>query len=73
MVYADLVHKGYCALVQHVSKDVVDHALERSVGVRQSEGHEKVFEEAVTATESGFPFIPFFYTDQVIAVFRVYL
>ena len=59
-------------MVEGITKDVVDHILECCGGIAESEQHDSVFEKAESATECRLPFVPFFDSDEVVAILEVY-
>ena len=69
--YNDVIHEGRHSLVEGIPKDVVDHTLECRWCIAESEWHDSVFEEAVSATERRFPFVSFLDPDEMVAVLEV--
>ena len=58
-------------MVEGIPKDVVDHTLESRGCIAESDRHDSVFEEAVSATERCLPFVSLLDSDEVVAVFEV--
>ena len=59
-------------MVEGIPEDVVHYTLESCRGIAESELHDSVFEESVSATESRLPFVSFLDPDEVVAVLEVY-
>ena len=58
-------------MFEGIPQDVVDYTLESRGCIAESEWHDSAFEEAVSATELRFPFVPFLDPDEMVAVLEV--
>ena len=58
-------------MVVGIPKDVVDHTLESHGCIAESERHDSIFEEAVSATKCCFPLVSLLDSDVVLAVLEV--
>ena len=50
---------------------MVVHTLKCRWCIAESEWYDSVFEKAISATECGFPFVPFLDADEVVSVLEV--
>ena len=65
------IDKGDDSLILHVPEYVVDHALEGCRGIDKAEGHDCIFEQPVSASEGGLPFVTLLNSDEVVTVLEV--
>lgn len=56
------------SFIQHIPKDMVDHAFKCGKGIDQAEGYNRILEEAVAASERRFPPIALLDPYRMVAV-----
>ena len=69
----DVIHEGRHSLVEGIPKDVVDHTLECRWSIAESEWHDSVFEEAISAMKCHFPLVSLLDSDEVVTILEVEL
>ena len=67
----DVIHEGRHSLVEGIPKDVVDYTLECRWRIAESERHDSVLENAVSATERRLPFVSFLDSDEAVAILQI--
>jgi len=69
----NVIQIDYHAHIQHVCKNAIDEALERSQSVGKSERHNKPFIGAIASAEGSFPFIARSDADQMVCMSEINL
>ena len=64
----NIIKVGCAEYVELGAECLIDIALEGGWSVGESKGHDKKFEEAISGSEGGFPFIARFDSNQVVCV-----
>jgi len=67
----NVIQIDYHAHIQHVRKNAIDKALERSQSVGKSERHNKPFIGAIASAEGSFPFITWSNADQMVCMSEI--
>ena len=69
----DIIYINDHEAMQELPEDLMNEVLKHGRGVDQTIGHNQIFVVACRGHKSGFPFIPFSYSHQVIGAAEVQL
>jgi len=67
----NVIQIDYHPHIQHVHKNAIDKALERSWSIGKSERHNKPFIGAIASAEGSFPFITWSDADQMVCMLEI--
>ena len=70
-VYQNVIQIDIHEVMQKVSQNVIDHGLENSRCIGETEWHHLIFVVTVGCVKASFPFISLFNSNQVISIAEV--